>query len=173
MLQLREKHLSDRDLLKAAKEIKAVTQGSGTSLIVNDRPDIALLAEADGVHLGQDDLPVDQVRQIVGSKMIIGLSTHSPSQAREAIAQKPDYIGFGPIYPTTTKAVADPTVGTEQLRAVLSIATIPVVAIGGIFPENLETVLSTGARNVCLVRHLMESTQTEELINQLQQRLNR
>lgn len=167
VLQLREKHLSDREVLAAAARITAITRGTATRFVINDRADLALAAGADMLHLGQDDLPIAEARRIVGS-MPIGLSTHSIAQAREALTHNPAYIGFGPVYPTTTKTIADPTVGTELLRQVVSFSTVPVVAIGGIFPDNIRDVFSTGARNYSLVRHLMESEQMEERIAELQ-----
>ncbi len=163
-LQLREKHLSDREVLFAAEQIIAVTRGTHTQFVMNDRADLALLAGADMLHLGQDDISIEAARRIVGD-MPIGLSTHSLEQAREAIAQRPAYIGFGPIYATTTKANPDPTVGVEalsELIAELRPDSPPVIAIGGIFPDNLDLVLATGSRNISLVRHLMECA-TEEL----------
>lgn len=169
MLQLREKHLCDREIVRIGREIKQVTRGTATRFVMNDRADLALLADADVLHLGQGDLSLRDARRIVGRDMMIGLSTHSLEQAREAIAEGPDYIGFGPVYPTTTKAVPDPTVGTGLLREVLGFATVPVVAIGGIFPDNLPEVTAAGARNVCLVRHLMESPDLETRIRSLQQ----
>ncbi len=170
MLQLREKELDDRALLAAAAEIRAVTRGTETRFVMNDRADLALLAEADAVHLGQGDISLEQARRIVGAGaeakgggMLIGLSTHSEAQAREAIAAGADYIGFGPVYATPTKAVPDPTVGVELLREVVGFSPVPVVAIGGIFPENLPDVVAAGARNVCSVRYLMEADTAKEL----------
>ncbi len=171
MLQLREKHLSDRQLLDVAKRIKNVVSGTGTLLVINDRPDIAVLSGADVLHIGQDDLSPEDVRRIVGAEMPIGISTHSIQQAQAALKHKPAYIGFGPVYPTTTKAVPDPTVGTEQLSEVLRLATVPVVAIGGIFPYNVGDVIAAGAKNICLVRHLMDTEDTEERIAQLQMKM--
>lgn len=177
-LQLREKELSDRDILAAAEQIMAVTRGTQTKFVINDRADLAMLAKADMLHLGQDDISMDDARKIVGEDMPIGLSTHSLEQARTAIAQQPAYIGFGPIYPTTTKAKADPTVGVELLRellAELGDGALPVIAIGGIFPENSQIVVGAGARNICLVRHLMECDTVEELerrITKLQADIN-
>lgn len=157
MLQLREKHLPDGELLKIANNLRSITEGTDTRLVINDRPDIAALCRADYLHLGQDDMPIDEARKLVGD-MKIGLSTHSLAQAREALLKKPDYIGFGPIYPTNAKAIPDPPVGTSLLKQVLELAcAVPVVAIGGIFPENLQEVIDTGARNVALVRHFMQS----------------
>ncbi len=167
-LQLREKDLSDRDLLRAAEQILSVTRGTETKVVMNDRADLALLAGCDMLHLGQDDISIEDARRIVGD-MPIGLSTHSLNQARHAIAQSPAYIGFGPIYATTTKAIADPTVGTELLREVLSFASVPVIAIGGIFDHNISTVTAAGAENLCLVRHLMECESEEELARRIEQ----
>lgn len=168
-LQLREKHLNDRHLLEAAQVIREVTQGSDTKFVINDRADLAVVAKADMLHLGQDDMPIEMARQIVGD-MPIGLSTHSITQAQEALSHNPAYIGFGPVYPTTTKAIADPTVGTENLQRVLSIARVPVIAIGGIFPENIDTILETGARSFSLVRHLMQTTETAHRIQEIQRK---
>ncbi len=162
-LQLREKHLGDREILSAAADIMAITRGTSTRFVINDRADLAMLSGADMLHLGQGDITLADARRIVGYEMPIGLSTHSLAQAREAIAQSPSYIGFGPIYATTTKACPDPTVGVDLLGEVLEFATVPVIAIGGIFESNLSTVTDKGARNVCLVRHLMECESAEEL----------
>lgn len=155
MLQLREKHLDDREILAAAAEITAVTRGTGTRFVMNDRADLALLARADALHLGQGDISLADARRIVGPDMIIGLSTHSIEQARHAIADGADYIGFGPVWATPTKEVPDAEVGLERLREVVGFSPVPVVAIGGIFPENLPDVLAAGARTFSLVRHLM------------------
>jgi thiamine-phosphate pyrophosphorylase len=163
-IQLREKDLSDREILKAAEEIRRVTDGSGTKLIINDRADLGRLMDADGVHLGQDDISLTQSLTIFpGKEKIRGLSTHSPKQARKAWTEQPDYIGFGPIFPTPTKKIADPAVGTEQLKQITAESPVPVVAIGGLFPENLSQVIGAGARNICLVRHFMECTTEDEL----------
>ncbi len=179
MLQLREKHLSDRELLDAACRMRAVTAGTGTMLVVNDRPDIALLSGADALHLGQDDIPFARARRIVGADMPIGLSTHSLEQARAALALNPAYIGFGPVWPTPAKAKPDPAVGTELLREVVGLAEgsgkgvpgVPVVAIGGIFPENVHEVLQAGARNLAMVRYLMDTEDTAERIDFLQSKI--
>lgn len=156
MLQIREKQLSDRELLDACEQILQITRGTATRFVVNDRADIAAICGADGVHLGQDDIPIHQARKLLRPGQFVGLSTHSLDQAREAIAAGADYIGFGPIYPTPTKAKPDPTVGVEQLRQVLALADIPVVAIGGIDLQTLPAVIEAGARNYCAVRYLME-----------------
>ncbi|WP_298063227.1 thiamine phosphate synthase [uncultured Rikenella sp.] len=164
MLQLREKNLPDGELLRIAREVRAVTRGTQTRFLVDDRPDIAVLCGADGVHVGQSDLPVAEVRRIVGEGMIVGLSTHSVAQATAAQSAKGvDYIGFGPVYPTPTKAVPDPVVGTALLKEVLGFSRLPVVAIGGLFPENIGPVIDAGARNPCLVRYFMEPPDPAEV----------
>jgi thiamine-phosphate pyrophosphorylase len=167
MLQLREKHLSDREIVKIGKELKSITKGSKTNLVINDRPDIAVLCEADCLHLGQDDMTYEDARKIVGNDIQIGLSTHSIQQAKDALKKKPDYIGFGPIYPTTAKANPDQVVGTDQLKEVLSFADVPVVAIGGIFPDNIEAVLQAGARNIVMVRYFMQSEDMDKKIKEI------
>lgn len=172
MLQLREKLISDKELIKIGKEIRAITKGSETSFVMNDRPDIAAICEADFLHLGQDDVSMEDARKIVGD-MKIGLSTHSIQQVEKALAQKPDYIGFGPIYPTTTKAKPDKTVGVEQLKQILGLVNIPVVAIGGIFPENIQEVFDAGAKNIAMVRHFMQTNQFDQRVQDYTNLLNK
>jgi len=166
MLQLREKNISDKQLLSIAKDIRSITRNSQTNFVINDRPDIAVLAEADYLHLGQDDIPIEEARKIVGENIKIGLSTHSIQQAKIALTKKPNYIGFGPIYPTNAKIKPDKPVGTEQLKQVIDFANIPVVAIGGIFPENIKSIISAGSKNIAMVRYLMQTKDFEKnLIN--------
>ncbi len=172
MLQLREKHLSDKDLLNTAKAIRRITKGTSTRLIINDRPDIAVLCDADYLHLGQEDMPVEEARKIVGD-MKIGLSTHSISQAKESLKNDPAYIGFGPIYPTNAKAKPDKPVGAEQLKKVLEFADVPVIAIGGIFPENIQSVIEAGAKNIAMVRHFMQTKAFDQRVEEINKRLNK
>jgi len=172
MLQLREKHLSDKELIKVAKQIRSITKGTITNFVVNDRPDIAAICDADFLHLGQDDISIEDARKVVGN-MKIGLSTHSVEQAKMALEKKTDYIGFGPIYPTNAKAIPDKPVGTEQLKQVLGFATIPVVVIGGIFPENIEQVIDAGAKNIAMVRHFMQTNEFDKRVQDLNNLFNR
>ena len=167
MLQLREKYLPDRDLIKVGKDIRSITKGTCTKFIINDRPDIAAICEADQLHLGQDDISIEDARKVVGD-MKIGLSTHSIEQAKEALKHKPSYIGFGPVYSTNAKAIPDKPVGTEQLKEVLDFSDVPVIAIGGIFPENIKDVIAAGARNIVMVRHFMQSDDFEKRVNDIQ-----
>lgn len=173
MLQLREKRLDDKAILAAAAEITAVTRGTDTLFVMNDRADLAVLSDANVLHLGQGDVSLADARRIVGSDMKIGLSTHSLEQARKAIGEGADYIGFGPVWATPTKEVPDAVVGVKQLSEVIAFSPVPVVAIGGIFPENLGEVLAAGARSFSLVRHLMESPDLDTRINKLQSMLPR
>ncbi len=156
MLQLREKHLDEKQLLRVARELRQITRGTSTKLVINDRPDIAALCDADYLHLGQDDIPIEEARKIVGN-MKIGLSTHTIEQAKAALHKNPDYIGFGPIFPTNAKIKPDSPVGNEKLKLVVEFSNVPVVTIGGIFPENIDSVLSTGVRSIAMVRHLMQT----------------
>lgn len=171
MLQLREKHLSDNELLRIAREIRSITKGTCTNLVINDRPDIAALCDADYLHLGQDDISIEDARKILGN-MKIGLSTHSIEQVKDAIQKKPDYIGFGPIFPTNAKAKPDPPVGTALLKQVVDFSPVPVVAIGGIFPENIDLVLRTGVRSIAMVRHLMQTEFFTECAKMIIEKLN-
>lgn len=172
MLQLREKDLSDKELVRIGREIKSITKGSETKFVVNDRPDIAVLCDADFLHLGQDDIAMEDARRVVGD-MRIGLSTHSIEQATVALAKNPDYIGFGPVYPTNAKAIPDKPVGINLLKQVLGIAKIPVVAIGGIFPDNIEEVIDAGARNIAMVRHFMQTNEFDSRVLEINKLLNR
>ena len=139
VLQLREKELSDAELLVRAKLLRELTSARDALLFVNDRADIARLAGADGVHVGQKDLPVQEARQIAGPTVLIGKSTHSIEEARAAIAESPDYIAVGPMFPSPTKP--DATVqGPSLLAEVAACTDLPLVAIGGITPENVATL---------------------------------
>ena len=142
-VQLRVKPASTRALIDLGRRLRALTRGR-VPFIVNDRADVALLCEADGVHLGQDDLPLRAARRLMGSR-VIGISTHTLEQAREAARGGADYIGFGPVFSTTTKERPDPVTGLETLRRVCAELPIPVVAIGGITPANVAEVVACGA----------------------------
>lgn len=170
MLQLREKNISDRQLVKIGKEIRSITKGTMTNFVINDRPDIALLCDADYLHLGQDDISIEDARKIVG-QMKIGLSTHSIQQVNDALLKKPDYIGFGPIFPTNAKANPDVPVGVDMLKQVIALADVPVVAIGGIFPENIKEIIGAGARNIAMVRYLMQTDEFDYRIQNLKELL--
>ena len=148
-LQLREKGLSDGALLDRARKLRELTKRHNALLIINDRPDIARLCGADGVHVGQDDLSVGDVRKIAGERLLVGKSTHTPEQFDAAAAEEPDYLAVGPMFDSGTKPQAH-TAGPETLRAVAECTKLPLVAIGGIAADNVQQVLTAGARCICV-----------------------
>ena len=153
VLQLREKRLEARELLARAEELRRMSDGFGALLIINDRPDVAVLCGADGVHLGQDDLPPERVRELVGEGLLIGLSTHTAEQAREAAARGADYIGVGPVFPSPTKGYEQG--GGPELVAELCASTdLPTVAIGGITLDRVQEVLAAGADAIAVCQAL-------------------
>jgi thiamine-phosphate pyrophosphorylase len=160
VVQLREKHLSDEALIAVAHAARVLCERLGALLIVNDRPHVALEAGADGVHVGQEDMPVAEVREIVGPDMLIGLSTHAPAEIDAVEAQIVDYIGVGPVHETPTKA-GRPAVGLELVRYAAAPAGVPVFAIGGLDADNLEEVLDAGATRVCVLRAIADAQDPE------------
>lgn len=155
-IQYREKELSRREIYRNAELLRKITTEYDATFIVNDHADIALAVDADGVHLGQDDLPLEHARKIMKDK-IIGISTHDLGQAEEAEKGGADYIGFGPIFATTTKEKADPPRGTEMLQEICKAIKIPVVAIGGINVGNLSEVLHAGAAAVAVASGILRA----------------
>jgi thiamine-phosphate pyrophosphorylase len=149
MIQLREKDLEDRVLLERAREVRELTRRLGALLIVNDRPDIALLAEADGVHLGQEDLPLREARRILGPDALIGVSTHDPVQLRRAILEGASYVGIGPTFPSATKSFGA-FAGLDFVRHVAAETTLPAFALGGITVENVGQVVAAGLRRIAV-----------------------
>ena len=150
VVQLREKELSDRDVLRLAKSLRKMTRDAGVGFIMNDRPDLAVLSDADGVHLGQEDLSPEEARRILLPCQALGISTHSPEQAARAQAAGGDYIGVGPVFPTPTKGYAQ-GVGLEYVRAAASTVQIPLVAIGGIRPENVSDIIRAAeGAHICI-----------------------
>ena len=151
-VQLREKHLPPIDFLREAEAASKVADNNGVTLIINDRVDIAMATGARGVHLGQDDMPVEAVRRLLGDDALIGFSTHTHQQLEAAVRLPIDYAAFGPIFTTRTKRDHEPTVGLEQLRAVRKIAAeFPLVAIGGLTAANVQAVLGAGADSVAVI----------------------
>ena len=149
VLQLRDKRLDDRSLLERARRLRQATAGTQTLFIMNDRPDLAALARADGVHVGQEELSVKDARAIVGPEALIGVSTHTIEQARQAVLDGANYLGVGPTFPSGTKRF-DHFPGVELLRSVAAEIRLPAFAIGGISPENLPLVLATGITRIAV-----------------------
>jgi len=154
LIQLRAKKLSKTEIVRLAGEMLEITRRSGVSLILNDYADLLREVDADGCHLGQEDLAVAAARELVGRPCIIGKSTHSIQQAIRSQADGADYIGFGPLFATATKPTAE-AIGLADIQAVHQQVTIPVYCIGGIKVGNLSEVLAAGARRVCIVSDLL------------------
>ena len=155
LVQIREKHASSGEFYQAVVECLEIAAASDTKIIVNDRVDIAIAAGAHGVHLGRTDLPVVEARKLLGEHAIIGVSTHSIEEVREALQFQVDYIAFGPVWPTATKEDPDPVVGLDLLAEVKRITgQVPVVAIGGINVSNLAVTISAGADSAAIISDL-------------------
>ena len=157
MIQLRDKLAGPRQLLSEARQIRQLCRARGVSFIVNDRLDLALAVDADGVHLGQDDLPPMAARAILGRDKFLGVSTHSLEQALEAAEQGADYLGIGPIFATGTKATGYEPRGCDIIRQVRARIDLPLVAIGGITLSNVGEVIATGAAGVAVISAIVRA----------------
>lgn len=169
VIQYREKRAdkSYRTILEECTLIRELTRAAGVTFIVNDYVDVALLVDADGVHVGQDDLPVGAVRKLLGRNKIVGLSTHSPRQAEEAVRAGADYIGVGPIFATKTKDDVGDAVGCTYLDWVVENISLPFVAIGGIKRTNIAQIIQRGVKNICLVTEIVGAADIAETIKEL------
>jgi thiamine-phosphate pyrophosphorylase len=156
LLQLRAKAWPSAEIAKIAATLHDATMRRGVPLIINDHPEIARVVPAEGVHVGQDDLPIADVREIAGPDCVVGKSTHSVDQAVRAFHEGADYIGFGPIFATPTKPDYPP-VGLEEIRKVHDTVNIPIFCIGGIKLDNLPEVIEAGARRVVIVSGLLQA----------------
>ena len=150
-IQLREKSGSTRDMIRAAERMQALCRKAGVTFVVNDRVDVAIASGADGVHLGQDDFPIPLARKLLGEKAIIGGSAGNIEEARKCVEEGADYIGFGPVYPTGSKADAAPASGLDLLRRVVKAVPLPIVAIGGISLGNASVVMNTGVYGIAVI----------------------
>jgi thiamine-phosphate pyrophosphorylase len=177
VVQLRDKHLGDDELTAVANATRALCERLGALLIVNDRPLVAREAGADGVHVGQDDMPVAEVRELVGPDMLVGLSTHAPHEIDAAAPAAPggaslvDYIGVGPVHETPTK-LGRPAVGTELVRYAAEHARQPFFAIGGIDADSVADVIAAGARRVCVLRAIAAASDPEGAARELRAQLD-
>lgn len=154
LIQLRDKDASAKELLDAARACVRLTREAGAILIINDRVDVALTSGADGVHLGQEDLSVEEAREILGDDKIIGVSTHTLDQFMAALETSANYIAVGPVFATTTKENPDPVVGLELICEAKKLSDRPLVAIGGITDERAPAVIAAGADSVAVISAL-------------------
>jgi thiamine-phosphate pyrophosphorylase len=151
VIQFRQKTGSTRQLIAVARELRRLCQEAGVTLIVNDRVDVALAAEAHGVHLGQDDFPIRLARDLLGPDRIVGGSASTADEARSCVAEGADYVGFGPVYPTSSKPDAGTAAGLEGLRSVTSAVPVPVIAIGGLDAGKTPQVIRSGAHGIAVI----------------------
>jgi thiamine-phosphate pyrophosphorylase len=158
LIQYRDKNANDIDRLSLAQKLRQLCQQYGAIFIVNDRVDLALAVDADGLHLGQQDMPIAVARQMLGPQRIIGRSTTNPEEMQRAIQEGADYIGVGPVYETPTK-VGKAAAGLEYIRYAAQHSSVPWFAIGGIDVNNVQDVISAGAERIAVVRSLMEAEQ--------------
>lgn len=169
IVQYRAKNKNIREKIEEAKKIAKLCKENGIIFIINDDVDIAILVDADGVHVGQDDMKVEDVRKLLGDNKIIGLSTHSQEQGLRAYSdENVDYIGVGPIFPTTTKDT--PAVGVEYLEFAVKNLHLPFVAIGGIKVDTIDTIISKGAQRVCMVSEIVGNDDISAFVEELQKK---
>jgi thiamine-phosphate pyrophosphorylase len=170
LVQLRDKYLSDDELAAVANATRALCERLGVLLMVDDRPAVAAEVGADGVHIGQQDMPADAVRELVGPDMLIGLSTHSEGEIAAADPALVDYISVGPVYETTTKPGRD-AVGVELVRHAAAHAPVPFFAIGGLRADNVEAVLAAGARRIAVSSAIARAEEPEAAARSLCERI--
>ncbi|MBK5281866.1 MAG: thiamine phosphate synthase [Nitrospiraceae bacterium] len=165
LFQYRNKTTSMKEAYAEAVVLRQAAAKAGVLFIVNDRCDLALAVNADGVHLGQGDLPLDLARKVMGPDKLIGISTHNSDQVREAIAGKPDYLGFGPIFKPGSKQDHDPVVGLEGLRAIRRLTSLPIFAIGGIQIDQAREVMRAGANGVAVISAILKAPDISQAVN--------
>jgi len=171
-IQFRQKTGSTREMINIARQLKQMCADAGVTFIVNDRVDVAIAADADGVHLGQDDFPILLARELLGETRVIGGSAVTLEEAQKCLAKRADYIGFGPVYPTTSKADAGPTTGIALLKQVVEAISLPIIAIGGVSVENTPEVMATGAHGIALISAVCCHENPEQATRALYQALH-
>ena len=172
VIQYREKCLPKKEALYIAERLRNLTSGTGIPFIINDDPAIALAVDADGVHLGQEDIPVHVARRILGEDKIIGLSTHSYKEAMEAESSDINYIGFGPIFKSGTKMVTAP-LGPEAISRVRNAISIPLIAIGGISDENITDVIRCGADGAAIISAILSSSDIKKSVRNFKEKIRK
>ncbi|TSA53566.1 MAG: thiamine phosphate synthase [Planctomycetaceae bacterium] len=150
-IQFRQKSGSTREMIEVAKQMKQLCSKNGVTLIVNDRVDVAIAAEVDAVHLGQDDFTIPLARKLLGDDVIIGGSASTIEEARQCLSEGADYVGFGPVYPTTSKDDANPVTGIAMLKQVVEAIPLPIIVIGGVSAENVREVMRAGAHGIAVI----------------------
>ena len=166
LVQYRNKTGSMRDAYAAASNLRLHSKKLGMMFVVNDRCDLAMAVEADGVHLGQDDLPIALARNLVGHSMVIGVSTHNAEQVTQATQDGADYLGFGPIFPTETKSNHDPVVGIAGLKHIRGLTSLPIFAIGGIAADVVTELRQAGANGVAVASGILNSQDRQKAFTQ-------
>jgi thiamine-phosphate pyrophosphorylase len=150
-IQFRQKDGTTRELIQIAEQMQAICKKAGVTFIINDRIDVAIASRADGVHLGQDDFPISLARKLLGEKAIIGGSAVNMEEARKCLLEGADYIGFGPVYPTTSKEDAAPATGIDLMKQIVEAIPLPIVAIGGISISNAFPVIQAGVHGIAVI----------------------
>jgi len=167
VIQFRDKSMPTEQLIETAKKINKICSKAGVLFIVNDRADVALLANADGVHLGIEDIPLKEARKLLGKNKIIGGTAHNIKEAKEAERNGADYIGFGHIYSTASKLKLTSPVGTEKLKYAVKTINIPIFAIGGISLSNIEEIIKTGVYGAAVIGSVVKSTDPSKTVKEL------
>lgn len=170
-IQFRQKAGATREMIEICQEMKRLCEDAHVTFIVNDRVDVAIASEADGVHLGQDDFPIPLARQLLGGTRIIGGSAVTLEEAQYCLSKGADYIGFGPVYPTTSKDDAGPVTGIALLEEVVKTISIPIIAIGGVTVENTPEVLRAGAQGIAVISAVCCQENPEQATRELSQAL--
>ena len=172
LFQYRNKTASMKEAYAEALPLRTIAEELGVTFIVNDRCDLALAVDADGVHLGQTDLPYADARKVMGPNKIIGLSTHNAEQVKEAEQRKPDYIGFGPIFKPASKQDHDPVVGIAGLTEIRSLTSLPVFAIGGIQLDQVRNVMQAGADGIAVISAVLNAPDVAKAVTELIAQMN-
>ncbi len=170
VVQYREKKLPTRKMLEEAEELKKLCKSQGVLFLVNDRIDIALAVDADGVHLGQDDMPAHITRKLLGKSKVIGITVHNEEELKNAENEEIDYVSFAPVFATSTKPDHQTPLGIEKLKELASMTNLPVVAIGGINKDNAHQVFQTGVNGICVVSAIMGAQDPEKATRELLKR---
>jgi thiamine-phosphate pyrophosphorylase len=170
-IQFRQKSGSTREMISLAGKLKEICADAGVAFIVNDRVDVAIASQADGVHLGQDDFPIPLARKLLGDDVIIGGSAVTEEDAQKCLEEGADYVGFGPVYPTNSKPDASSPTGIELMKKAINAVPLPFIAIGGIHAKNVEEVMRAGAHGIAVISAVCYQADPKEATQMLSQAL--